>query len=170
MEESEAAPGEPASGDKSLQQFQPVPEPASDEPGGEAATDMTETPAGSEPLPVGAGDDSLSAPQPGSDVQETAPVPESTPASPEESSLPAVEPVTMEEPATPADPAEEPGRVAEEITESPLEELQEPGDEQPRETTEQAPADSTGEAEEIPTAGSPELQRVLENIDRTFNN
>ena len=38
--------------------------------------------------------------------------------------------------------------------------------------SEEPPAEETAPVEsgEIPTAGSPELQRVLENIDRTFNN
>jgi hypothetical protein len=68
----------------------------------------------------------------------------------EEAEIP-VEPADAEEPASPA------------------ETLEEPGDEQPP-ADGTAPTGSTGEAEEIPTAGSPELQRVLENIDRTFNN
>jgi hypothetical protein len=53
--------------------------------------------------------------------------------------------------------------------ETPEDPQQEPLDEQaPADET--APAESAAEADGIPTAGSPELQRVLENIDRTFNN
>jgi hypothetical protein len=169
VEEPGAAPGEPASGDETLQQAQPLPEPASDTPVGEAMTDMTDNMENG-PRPAEAGSEELPATQPEADGLELLPVPDSPPVPAEEKALPAVDPATWEVPAAPADPVEEPGRDAEEMIDSPLEDLQEPRGEQPQETTGKAPAETGGEADEIPTAGSPELQRVLENIDRTFNN
>ena len=169
VEEPGAAHGEPASGDETLQQVQPLPEPASDAPVGEAMTDMTDN-MENEPRPAEAGSEERPATQPEDDGLELLPVPDSPPVPAEEKALPAVDPATGEVPAAPADPVEESGRDAEEMIDSPLEDLQEPQGEQPQETSGNAPAETGGEADEIPTAGSPELQRVLENIDRTFNN
>jgi len=95
-------------------------------------------------------------------------LPEMPPPFAEGTELP-VTPATAEEPAStlPVETIEEEASPADSTPDS----LRgESGDDELPPADQATPDESAGEAEEIPTAGSPELQRVLENIDRTFNN
>jgi len=111
------------------------------------------------------GEGLIETPAPASLNEDAPPASQRQPLFPEEAELP-LEPASVEEPPSPAETMEENGSGTNETLESPQ---QEPVDVQPP-ADETAPAESAAEADEIPTAGSPELQRVLENIDRTFNN
>jgi hypothetical protein len=136
-----------------------IAEPASEESISESLTGSSEEMA-SEPPPSESADEVQPAPPAVSD-EELPLLPEMPPPYAEGTELPVV-PVPAEEPALQPEIPEKTGGDMDQAPESPV---QESG-------SEQSPADDTApaEPEEIPTAGSPELQRVLENIDRTFNN
>jgi ribonuclease E len=142
-----------------------MPEPASEESVTEGVTGPGEEMENAQQPAEFPGEGLIETPAPAPLNEDAPPASQRQPLFPEEAELP-LEPASVEEPPSPAETMEENGSGTNETLESPQ---QEPVDVQPP-ADETAPAESAAEADEIPTAGSPELQRVLENIDRTFNN
>ena len=150
---------EPVEDGDNLQGIPAMAEPASEESISESLTGGSEQ-MESEPIPSESADEEQPASPAVSD--EALPLlPEMPPPYAEGTELP-VAPAPAEEPIL---QPETPAKAGGEMDQVPASPFQEPG-------SEQSPAEDNApaESEEIPTAGSPELQRVLENIDRTFNN
>ena len=165
VEEPGQPPLEPVPDVEMRQEMPEVTAPVTDAITGESPDSVGEEVKSEQPASVPAGEEQPAAP---AETDEELPLlPEMPPPYAEGTELP-VAPVTAEEPATPlpVETLKEEGFQMDNTQESPF---PVPGDEQPP-AGETAPQESTGEADEIPTAGSPELQRVLEDIDRTFNN
>ncbi len=156
---------EPVPDIESPQQMPEATEPASDTNTSETQASHGEGMTSEQPSPEPAVEEQPASPA--ATDEELPLLPEMPPPFAEGTELP-VAPATAEEPASTL-PAESIGEEGSPADSTPESLPGQSGDEQPA-ADQATPDESAGEAEEIPTAGSPELQRVLENIDRTFNN